>query len=120
MKSKTAAILLCWFLGGIGVHKFYLGQTGAGVLYLLFCWTFIPAIIAFFEFFMLIFMSDAEFNQRFNGAPATNAMNSFYSGGAVSAADATKALSDLKGLYDSGVITAEEYEEKRQKLLKHL
>jgi TM2 domain-containing membrane protein YozV len=117
MKSKTSAILLCWFLGGIGVHKFYLGESGAGVLYLLFFWTFIPAIIAFFEFFILIFMSDAEFNQKFNGATAPQA---FYSGGAVSATDATKALSDLKGLYDAGVITAEEYEEKRQKLLKHL
>jgi TM2 domain-containing membrane protein YozV len=117
MKSKTTAILLCWFLGGIGVHKFYLGQSGAGILYLLFCWTLIPAIIAFFEFFILIFMSDHEFNQKFNGAAIGNLFGSV---GAVSATDATKALSQLKDLYDQGVITAEEYEEKRQKLLKQL
>lgn len=35
-KNKTTAGLLALFLGGLGVHKFYLGQTLAGVLYLLF------------------------------------------------------------------------------------
>ena len=34
MKTKLAAYLLWWFLGFIGVHKFYLGKTGMGVLYL--------------------------------------------------------------------------------------
>lgn len=34
-KSKTTAILLCLFLGGIGVHRFYLGYTGLGVLMIL-------------------------------------------------------------------------------------
>lgn len=48
--SKLAYCLLAFFLGGIGIHKFYAGKTGAGVVYLLFCWTGIPAIIAFIEF----------------------------------------------------------------------
>ena len=34
-KSKTTAILLCLFLGGIGVHRFYLGYTLFGVIQLL-------------------------------------------------------------------------------------
>jgi TM2 domain-containing membrane protein YozV len=50
-KNPTVAVILALFLGGIGAHKFYLGQTGLGILYLLFCWTYIPAIIAFFEAF---------------------------------------------------------------------
>ncbi|OIP77753.1 MAG: hypothetical protein AUK48_03300 [Oscillatoriales cyanobacterium CG2_30_44_21] len=112
MKNKTAAILFCFFLGGFGGHKFYLGQVGLGVLYLLFFWTFIPGIAAFFEFFMLIFTSDDEFNRRFNGVS--------YSQPITSAKDSTAALSDLKHLYDNGVITAEEYEEKRKKLLKNI
>lgn len=115
MKNKGVAILLCFFLGGIGVHKFYLGQNIAGVFYLLFCWTFIPGLIAFVEFFMLLFMSDREFNARFNYAAQPG-----YSGGAVSAKDATSALADLKKLYDQGIITAEEYETKRRKLLNNL
>lgn len=35
-KNKVVAAVLAFFLGGIGIHKFYLGQGGMGVLYLLF------------------------------------------------------------------------------------
>ena len=35
MKSKTTAYLLWFFLGVLGIHKFYLGKTGMGILYLL-------------------------------------------------------------------------------------
>lgn len=48
--NKIAYCLLALFLGGIGAHKFYSGKVGVGIVYLLFCWTFIPAIIAFIEF----------------------------------------------------------------------
>jgi len=34
MKSKTTAYLLWLFLGLFGGHKFYLGKTGIGILYL--------------------------------------------------------------------------------------
>jgi TM2 domain len=33
-KSKLVALLLCIFLGGLGIHRFYLGYTGIGILYL--------------------------------------------------------------------------------------
>jgi hypothetical protein len=33
-KSKTVAALLALFLGGLGVHRFYLGTWGLGLLYL--------------------------------------------------------------------------------------
>jgi len=64
-KSKIAAALLAFFLGGLGVHKFYLGQVGWGIVYLLFCWTFIPAIVAFVEFILLLTMSDERFNEKY-------------------------------------------------------
>jgi TM2 domain-containing membrane protein YozV len=66
-KSKTSAALLAFFLGGIGVHKFYLGRGGMGVLYLLFCWTFIPAFVAFIEALVLFGMSEDEFARKFPG-----------------------------------------------------
>lgn len=33
-KSRTAAMLLCFFLGGLGIHRFYVGKVGTGILYL--------------------------------------------------------------------------------------
>ena len=64
-KDRMTAGLLALFLGGIGIHKFYLNQGGMGVLYLLFSWTFIPGIIAFIEGIQYLTMSDQQFHQRF-------------------------------------------------------
>lgn len=33
-KSRLVAFLLCTFLGGIGVHRFYAGKVGTGILWL--------------------------------------------------------------------------------------
>lgn len=65
-KNKLIAALLAFFLGGIGIHKFYLGRTGAGVAMLLFCWTGIPSIIAFVDFIVLLCISDQEFMQKYH------------------------------------------------------
>jgi TM2 domain-containing membrane protein YozV len=52
-KDPTVALLLCLFLGGLGAHQFYMGNVLTGVLYLLFCWTLIPTIVAFVELFLI-------------------------------------------------------------------
>jgi TM2 domain-containing membrane protein YozV len=52
--NKVVYCILAFFLGGIGVHKFYAGKISSGILYLIFCWTFIPACIAFIEFIIAI------------------------------------------------------------------
>jgi TM2 domain-containing membrane protein YozV len=60
-KSRVAAALFALLLGGLGIHKFYLGRVGQGILYLIFFWTFIPAVIAFIEGIIYLTKSDAEF-----------------------------------------------------------
>ena len=66
-KDKTVAGLLGILLGGIGAHKFYLGKVGQGLLYLLFCWTFIPTVIGFIEGIIYLTMSQDSFATSIEG-----------------------------------------------------
>lgn len=66
MKTKLSAGLLALFFGGFGIHCFYLGQTLKGVMYFLFCWTFIPSFFALIDFLAIIIMPIETFNKRFN------------------------------------------------------
>lgn len=65
-KNKVIAGVLALLLGGLGIHKFYLGQTTMGILYLLFFWTTIPMWIGFVEGILLLLMNDADFNRKYN------------------------------------------------------
>jgi TM2 domain-containing membrane protein YozV len=69
-KSKVAAGLLGIFLGGLGIHKFYIGCTTAGVIMLL-IWLFgfvlfgfpsmIIALIGFIEGIIYLVKNDNDF-----------------------------------------------------------
>ncbi|MEA5510705.1 NINE protein [Crocosphaera sp. UHCC 0190] len=113
MKNRLVAALLALFVGCFGIHKFYLGENLAGIFYLIFSWTFIPSIIAFFEFLGLVLMSDQAFNAKFNYQYITSSQTRFEE----SSRDKAATLIELKRLYDQGIITAEEFEEKRRKIL---
>ncbi|HUA97256.1 MAG TPA: NINE protein [Terracidiphilus sp.] len=52
-RDEIVGILLALFLGGFGIHHFYLRRTGLGVLYLCFFWTPIPWILGFIECFFM-------------------------------------------------------------------
>lgn len=52
-KNPTTGVLLTFFLGHFGAHRFYLGDTLLGLLYALFFWTFIPTIVALVELFLI-------------------------------------------------------------------
>jgi TM2 domain-containing membrane protein YozV len=62
--NKVAFILLALFTGGIGGHKFYQGKIGVGILYLIFCWTWIPSILAIIELIIAAF-KETDVNGNF-------------------------------------------------------
>lgn len=64
-KSRIAAGLFAILLGGIGIHKFYLGRVGQGILFIIFCWTFIPALIGLIEGIIYSTMSDEAFEMKY-------------------------------------------------------
>jgi len=77
-KNKTTAGLLALFLGGLGIHKFYLGFTGSGLVFLLvntigffltwillFTPNIVLGIIALIEGIIYLTKTDEEFHQRY-------------------------------------------------------
>lgn len=66
IKSQSVATVLAAFVGGLGIHRFYLRSPVTGILYLLFCWTGIPSLIAFVETFVYAFMSQQSWARKYN------------------------------------------------------
>jgi len=77
-KSKVTAGILAILLGGFGIHKFYLGYIGAGLVFLIvntigwaITWllAFIPnwvlGLIAFVEGILYLTKSDEEFHKTY-------------------------------------------------------
>ena len=64
-RNRVVAALLAFFLGGFGVHKFYLGRIVWGVVYLLFCWTCVPTVVAFVEGILYLTQSDEAFAAKY-------------------------------------------------------
>ena len=65
-KDKMVAGILGILLGGLGIHHFYLGSVGAGVVTLLLSCICVGGILGLIEGIMLLMMSDEEFNARYN------------------------------------------------------
>ena len=72
VKSKAIAILLAVFGGSVGLHRFYLGESGAGIFYimlLIFTGAMrmpVTGILGIFDAFRLLMMSPRQFDRRYN------------------------------------------------------
>lgn len=71
MKNRTVAAFLALFLGGFGVHKFYLKNTGAGIMYVMLFFIMarvfpISSILGVIDAVRLFMMSDREFDAKYN------------------------------------------------------
>lgn len=74
-KSRGVAIALAYFLGLFGVHRFYLGETKKGLIYLVLFWTTIPIFLGFWDGFKY-FRNPEWFSE-----PVTTEVESQTSGG---------------------------------------
>ncbi len=70
-KNKVVAAVLAFFLGGFGVHRFYLGQWW-GIFYVLLFWTLIPGLVALVEAIVFLCTSDKNWDAKYNkGVPSS-------------------------------------------------
>ena len=63
-KSRVTAGVLALLLGGIGIHKFYTGAWGWGIIYIVFCWTYVPALIALVEGIRYLVLTPEDFERK--------------------------------------------------------
>lgn len=114
-KDRVVAAILAFFVGGFGAHKFYLRQPGAW-LYLIFCWTGIPHLLALFSGIHYLLMTQREFDAIYNShlsAPPT-----FIAiGSGQPAKSHLEQLDVLHKLKSTGAISEQEYEIEKAKIL---
>lgn len=53
--NKGIYLVLCLLAGGAGIHKFYANKWIQGLLYLAFCWTGIPVVLALIDAVVAMF-----------------------------------------------------------------
>ena len=63
--NKKIVGVLAIFLGGVGIHKFYMKKKTQGALYAMFCYTLIPGLLGIIEGIRYLVMSQEEFSFRY-------------------------------------------------------
>ena len=120
MKSKSTTVILSLLLGGIGVHRFYLGETWTGLFYLLFSWTFIPLFLSIIDFLCFLFMSDQTFNRKYNftnikiGYYTEYELDNNYEGESKNISSEIEKLHLLK---EKGILSETEFQQAKNKIL---
>lgn len=66
MRNKVVAGVLAILLGVFGVHRFYLGKIGLGILYLVLSVTGISALLGLIDGIVLLTMPEERFNAKYN------------------------------------------------------
>lgn len=77
MKNKSISILLAIFLGGFGAHWFYLRKRKAW-FYLLFCWTILPATVAWVDAVLFALDSTETFNEKYSADHKEDTTNKLF------------------------------------------
>lgn len=120
-KNKLTAILLSIFTGGLGIDRFYLGYTGLGVVKLLTAggfgiWAIIDLIMICTGSLRPADGSPWEEEVRAQAAPVQSAQPAYQPAPAAQS-NSLDALEKLAKLHEQGILTDEEFSQKKAELL---
>lgn len=120
-KNKLTAILLSIFTGGLGIDRFYLGYTGLGVVKLLTMggfgiWALIDLIMICTGSLRPADGSPWEEEVRAQAAPVQSAQPAYQAAPAPESSN-LDALEKLAKLHEQGILTDEEFSQKKAELL---
>ena len=109
-KEFLPTFLLCFFFGGLGIHRFYVGKIGTGVLMIftlggLGLWIIIDLIMILIGSFRDINGRIVKYNSGSKSSSGENKIG------------VAAEIEQLANLRDKGIITEEEFSKKKEELL---
>jgi restriction system protein len=123
-KNKDTALLLCIFGGWLGLHQFYVGKIGKGLLYMITCgFFFIGWGLDIIKILLGTFRDNTGAPLRAtkaqNNTPTeVKVVNQEIKHTNINIEDNITQIERLSKLKEQGVITEEEFNNKKQELLK--
>ncbi len=109
-KDFLPTFLLCFFFGGLGIHRFYVGKIGTGVLMILTLgglglWIIIDLIMILVGSFRDIDGRIVKYNSATIGAPSNSKIG------------VAAEIEQLASLKEKGILSEEEFSQKKKELL---